>query len=326
MIDSRLETNQNKYISILKRFAVQREFSVTIIFIVLFIALALSAKNFLTFVNLRAFLMAFSIDAVVAVGMVILLIGGGFDLSVGSILALSGGVMNLCLRYNYNPFLAVFLGFITGIICGMINGLLISRIGINALIVTLATMQIYRSLNLIILGGTNTNIVPEVLAKFADRKFLGLEFYIWFMVILVILFAIALNKTRFFRQIFYIGVNKDSARFVGINVKNMIFFNYVLMGTLSSIAGIEYVFRFKAASVSIGTNTSLDVITAVIIGGASLYGGKGSVRGALIGLGLMVLITTGLVFWGIDVNWQRFIVGAILILAVSIDAITRTKK
>jgi len=211
MLDSGLETNKNKFVSILKRFVEQREFSVTIIFIVFFIALALTANNFLTFVNLRAFLMAFSIDVLVAVGMVILLISGGFDLSVGSILALSGGVMNLFLHFNFNPFLAVFFGLITGVICGVINGLLISRVGINALIATLATMGIYRSMDLIILGGVHTTIIPEVLAKFADRKFLGLEFYIWFMVIIVSLFSIALNRTRFLRQFFYIGGNQDSA-------------------------------------------------------------------------------------------------------------------
>jgi len=321
-----LMINENYAIRLLKRFVNQREFSVTILFVLLFVALSLTARNFFTFETLRAFMLAFSIDALIAIGMVILLIGGGFDLSVGSILALSGAVMNLFLHFNFNPFLSVFLGFLAGVLAGLINGLLVSRIGINALIATLATMGIYRSLSLITFTSVGTKSIPEVLNKLADFRILGLEFYVWLMFLIVILFSIGLNKSRFLRQVYYMGGNIDSARLSGINVKNLTLINFLITGSLASLAGILYVIRFRAASVSLGTNTALDVITAVIIGGASLYGGRGSIKGALTGLGLMVLIQTGLVFWGVDANWQRLIVGAILILAVSIDVLTRRKK
>jgi ribose transport system permease protein len=321
-----IKTNENSIVGLLKRFVNQREFSVTILFIILLVALALTAKNFLAFATLRAFMVAFSIDALVAIGMVILLIGGGFDLSVGSILALSGAVMNLFLHFNFNPFLSVFLGFLAGVVAGLINGLLVSRIGINALIATLATMGIYRSIALITFTSVGTKAIPEVLNKLADFKIIGLEFYVWLMFVIVILFSIGLNKSRFLRQVYYMGGNIDSARLSGINIKNLTLINFLITGGLASLAGVLYVIRFRASSVSLGSNTALDIITAVIIGGASLYGGKGSIKGALTGLGLMVLIQTGLVFWGVEANWQRLIVGAILILAVSIDVLTRRKR
>lgn len=315
-----LRRYKHNYSGFIRRFTRQREFSVTIIFIVLFIVLSFTAPNFLTFTNLRSFLLAFSLDALVAIGMVILLIGGGFDLSVGSIIALSGSVMNLFL--DINPFLALFLGFSVGIIAGFINGLLVSRIGINALIATLATMGIYRSLALIAFTSVGVRRLPTALLNLSNLKFLGLEFYIWLMIVIAIVSHIGLSRSRFLRQVYYMGGNRGSAILAGINVKNLTLFNFVLSGGLSSLAGVLYLIRFKAASVSLGSNTALDVITAVIIGGASLFGGRGSIRGALTGLGLMILVQTGLVFWGVDPSWQRLVIGVILVLAVTLDVLT----
>ena len=310
--------------NVLRSFIGQREFSVTIIFIVMLVALIFTAPNFLAFETFRSFLLAFSLDALVAIGMLILLIGGMFDLSVGSVLALSGAVMNLF--FKTNPFLAIFLGFFTGVVAGVINGLLVSRVGINALIATLATMGIFRSLALIAFTRVGVySRLPSPFVKLADFKILGLEFFIWLMVIIAIIFHIGLSRSRFLRQVYYMGGNKESAELAGINTKNLTLISFIISGCLASLAGVLYLIRFRAASVSIGTNTALDVITAVIIGGASLFGGRGSVRGALTGLGLMILIQTGLVFWGVNPDYQRLIVGSILVLAVSIDVLTRKR-
>jgi ribose transport system permease protein len=304
----------------------QREFMIFMIVLGIFIIMSFASPYFLSTGNILAMLLGLSIETLVAVGMVNLMVSGGFDMSVGSTVALSGTCAALSIKSGMPTVVAVIIGILIGGLIGLFNGFIVAKVGINPFITTLASLSMFRGLTLIITKGQNISNLSHSFTALGQAKFLGIQMPIWYAMIFVIAGDILLRKSRFFRQNYYIGGNEKSARLSGISVDNMKMFNYVIIGLLAGLAGIIMTARLSAATSTTGTGLELRVITATIIGGASLQGGEGTVVGAFLGSFLMALVTNALTLLGVDVYWQTFVIGATLLTAVLIDQMGKSGK
>jgi ribose transport system permease protein len=298
-------------------------------FVILMVSIAASIifpQNFPTFENLSQLLLNLSIDTIVAVGMMLLLISGAFDLSVGSIVAfISGLVAHLMFFMDVPVPIAIGLGLLSAGIVGWINGYLIAYQGINPLIQTLAMMGILRGGALLVAGSGIQNL-PYWFNAIGQSRLLGIQMPVWYMIIIVVLFTFLVNKTVFFRRYYYIGGNQKAAELSGIRVKKMIQFAFILSALLAGIAGILLASRLGAAMSTLGRGMELRVITAVILGGASLTGGVGKIPGALLGALFMGIIANIMVISRISGLWQDIILGVILIAAVWLDMYVQRKN
>lgn len=310
----------------LRRIAAFRESVLIIVIVVFSLIMALSSSVFLSPLNLEAILLALSVEAIIAVGMVLLLISGGLDLSVGSILAFSGVVTGLALSLEVPALPAILLGLLAALSVGLVNGLLIARLEINPFITTLGTMITVRGLLLIVASGRAVLNLPESFTVIGQGRLLGVQYPIFVLLLLVIFSDLLLRNSRFFRQSYYIGGNEDAARLTGINVEFVKMFNYGFVAVLAGVAGLMLTARFGSASVTVGSGIELRVITACIIGGASLSGGEGSVLGAFLGALFMGMLANALNLLGVDVYYQSFITGLFLILAVVFDVLNEQRK
>jgi ribose transport system permease protein len=281
---------------------------------------------FMTFANWSALLLQVSVECIVAIGMTILLASGGFDLSVGSTFALAGAVTAMAIVSGVVPPIAFFLGLGTGAVIGFLNGFIIAGIGINPFVTTLAMMSMVRGLLLVITRGRNISGLPESFRVLGQGSLYGVQNPIWIALLMVLIGDILLRKSRFFRQNYYIGGNERAAVLSGIRVERLKIFNYAFTGVLAAFAGILMTARLGAASVTAGTGLELKVISAVIIGGASLKGGEGTILGSFLGSLLMCILVGALTILGVDVYWNTLVIGATLLLAVLIDTFGRYRR
>lgn len=309
-----------------RRLAAQREFIMLLVIIVFAIIMALASPIFITWLNLEAILMALSVEATIAIGMVILLISGGLDLSVGSTLALVGVVTGLVLTAGIGATPAIFVGLLAALGVGLVNGILIAKLKINPFITTLGTMITVRGLVLILAKGRAILNLPDSFTVIGQGGQYGIQYPIFVLLFLVIGGDLLLRYSRFFRQSYYIGGNEDAARLSGINVDLVKIFYYCLAAVLAGVAGLMLTARFGSASLTVGTGVELRVITACIIGGASLSGGEGSVLGAFLGALFMGMLASALNLLGVDVYYQSFFTGLILILAVVFSVLNERRK
>jgi len=310
----------------LRKITKQREFMIFAIVFVIFVIMSIASPYFLNISNLLALLLGLSIEVLIAVGMTSLMVSGGFDMSVGSVVAFTGAATALCMKSGLSPVLAVLIGLSIGAAIGLFNGLIIAKVGINPFVTTLASLSLFRGLTLIITGGQNISGLDKAFTALGQTNFLGIQAPIWYAIILVVIGDILLRKSKFFRQNYYIGGNEKAAHLSGISVNKIKILNYVIVGFLAGLAGIVMTARLGSASVTAGSGLELRVITAVIIGGASLQGGEGTVVGAFLGSLLMALITNAMTLLGVDVYWQTFVIGATLLVAVVIDRLGKMRK
>ncbi len=310
----------------IRRLTIQREFGIFAFVVGIFIIMPFVSPYFLTRTNIHAILLALSMQTIIAVGMMNLMISGGFDLSVGSVVGLIGVIVGLLINSGVPVFLAVMISLAIGALIGLFNGLMVAKVGINPFIVTLAGLSLFRSLTYIVTSGQQVTQIGKVFNSIGQSRFLGIQSPIWYAIIFVILGDVMLRKSRYFRQNYYIGGNEEAARLTGISVNKVKILNYVLMSTIAAFAAIVLTARMGAATVYAGTGMELRVITAVIIGGASLGGGEGTIFGAFLGSLLMALIISIFVLLGINVYWQGFTIGAILLLAVLLDMLNIKRR
>lgn len=316
-----------KYLSILDRALHDRVYSLLLTIIVIsLVATLIWPALFPTFGNLSQVLLNLSIQAIVAVGMMLLMIAGSFDLSVGSVVAFCGGLAAYLMYYHNLPFiLAIVIALAAALLIGFINGILVAKAGINPLIQTLAMMGIVRGLALMV-SGAGIQGLPEHFNHIGQSKFLGLQTPVWCMLAIVIVFQLFLGNTVFFRRYYYIGNNEKAAELSGIRVKRMKIYAFMLSALLSGIAGILLVSRLGAAMSTSGQGMELSVITAVILGGASLNGGQGKITGALLGTLFMGLVGNIMIIARVSGYWQQIILGIILILAVLADVLMQKRR
>lgn len=281
-------------------------------------------NNFPTTSNLSSLLVNAAQQGILVVGMMLLMIAGMFDLSIGSILALAGVVTGVLIADMGVPiWLATALGVGVGALAGALNGLIVTRLGINALITTLATLTIYRGMTQLI-SGTGVAPIDSSFAKLGQTVFLGLQSPVWIMLVIVVLATIAVAKTRLFRQYYFIGGNPRAAKLSGIKVKSLSFAAFVIMGSLAGVAGVVGAARLNAAVVSAGIGVELSIITAAVLGGASLKGGEGTIIGGVLGVLFIALVQNALIISGVSVFWQSIIIGLVLLIAVSFDRLKTT--
>ena len=261
---------------------------------------------------------------IVSVGMACVIVTGGIDLSVGSLLALNGviGAM-LIVNTGWDPLFAVLVAIMIGILSGAISGIIIVFLNIPPLIATLAMMTIIRGLVYIVSKGRPIYGLPE------GFTILG-QGYIWlipipmiFMFIIFMIGSFFMNNTCLGRYIYAVGGNEEVTRMVGINVKKVKILVYVISGFLTSVAGVLLLARLNSGQPTVGTDTALDVITAVVLGGVSISGGEGKISGVLAGALIIGVISNGLIIMNVGEFYQMVVKGIVLIIAVSVDQLTK---
>jgi ribose transport system permease protein len=276
-------------------------------------------STFPTFANFSQILLNLSTDSIVAVGMMLLLITGAFDLSVGSIVAFVGCLAAYVMQFFGVPVAAaIALAICAGLMVGAVNGYLIAYIGINPMIQTLAMMGIVRGLALLVSGAGIQNL-PYWFNAIGQSKLLGIQMPVWYVVVVVCLFTFLLRRSVFFRRYYYIGANEKAAELSGIRVKRMKLYSFMIMAALASVAGILLSSRLGAALPTMGRGLELKVITAAILGGASLSGGSGKIPGALLGALFMAIVSNIMVISRVSGYWQEIILGIILIGTLVLD-------
>jgi ribose transport system permease protein len=302
--------------------AAQREVTL-VVFVVLFgLWLSFASDSFLTLGNIEAVLLGLAVEGIVAVGMTVLIASGGFDLSVGAVLALSGVAAGKLVLHGWSVPAAVVAALLLACLIGALNGVLVAKVGINPLIQTLGAMSVIQGVVLLTAGGFGVTNLPPGFDAIGQTTVLSVQTPILVMIAIALAGDFLLRRSRALRLAYYVGGNEKASRLTGIAVDRVKIGAYVLTALLAGLGGIITAARFGSASVEAGGNIALEVIAAVVIGGASLAGGSGTVLGSLLGVLLLQLILNGLNLLGVATYWQPVATGAVLIFAVGFDALT----
>jgi ribose/xylose/arabinose/galactoside ABC-type transport system permease subunit len=276
--------------------------------------------SFRSFDNFSAILRNLAFEGILAIGMMLMLVGGVFDLSVGAMASMIGVITGALMKQAGLPVpVAVLCGLLAAAAGGFLNGFIVAKVRVNALITTLGTMGVFQGMALLI-GGPGITFLPDSFTRPGQAELLGLQMPVWLLLALALVGHYCLAHTRFFRQFYYIGSNPKAAHLSGINVERLQILSFTLMGLLAGLAGITYASRIATASSTVGIGAELQAITAVILGGASLSGGKGTIGGALVGVFFMALMKNVLIISRVSSEWQGIILGAVLVLAVAVDS------
>jgi ribose transport system permease protein len=293
--------------------------------IVLFVGLSIASPYFLQTGNLASVARQTAVFNTMALGMTIVIISGGIDLSVGSILGLSGLAGTMALERGYPIIGGVLTGLVVGTGCGLLNGTLITRLRIPPFVVTLGTLGIFRGLALIFSNGLPVHRIPPGFALLGEGNLLGVPFVVWLLVICAVAVHVLLEHTRLGRYAFAIGSNRIAAAYAGIPVDFHITAVYAIGGALTGLAGMIEASRLMTGQPTAGQGYELQAIAAVVIGGGSLNGGEGSVVGTLIGAFIMGLLSNGADLLNISNYWQQVIIDSVIILAVTVDEIRKRR-
>ncbi len=317
-----------------KRVPFLRDFGILIVFVLLVAALSIiSGGTFSTTRNFINILKQTAVNGILAMGMAFVIISNGIDLSVGSIVGLSGVVACMCAHPAADgiggqfPFIVPVLAAIgIGALVGLFNGGLIAYGGIPPFIVTLGSMTMVRGFALIISGGSPIYGVTDAFEKIASGKLISIPYLAIYMVIVVAICAFVLNKTVFGRRVYAIGGNEVAASVSGINVKRIRVIVYTISGVLAGLAGLLVASRTITGSPTAGQSYEMDAIAATVIGGVSMAGGSGKWYGIVIGSLMLAVISNGLDILRVNSNYQLVIKGVIIILAVLMDIKSKAKN
>src|SRR5581483_1630256 len=290
-----------------------------LVLLLLSVALTFASPYFLTSRNLLNVLLQTSINTVLAVGMTFVIISGGIDLSVGSALALTAVVMAALAEQGVSVPLVMTAGLLCGAGTGAANGLAIVRMKIPAFIVTLGTLSIARGLALVVAGGRTITVEPYALRMWGEGRLLGVPIPTVFALVLVIIGHVTLTRTVFGRHLLAIGANEKVAWLAGVSTGLTRWMAYIISGVMVFLGALISTGRLGSADPIRGEGYELDAIAAVIIGGTSLKGGRGSVFGTLLGALLIGVMRNGLTLRDVTDAWQKVIIGAVIVTAVFLD-------
>lgn len=296
---------------------------IIVAFLVLCVFLSVFPKtsgSFFTRQNIFNVLRQISTNLFLACGMTMVIILGGIDLSVGSIIALSGCISAGCVaRYNLPLPIALLMGLLVGLLVGMFNGAVISKTTIPAFIVTLATMNIAKGLAYVYTGGSPVRVVTK------EWQFLGAGYVgifptpVVILVLVLIITAIIMNKTKMGRHMYAVGGNQQAAEFSGIKVEKVKFFVHAFSGLMAGLAGIVLASRMYSGQPTAGDGAEMDAIAAVVVGGTSMAGGSGKIGGTIIGGLIIGVLNNGLNLLNVNSFWQYVVKGVVILLAVFLD-------
>ena len=304
---------------------VQRLFLLSALVVVI-ISMTLLNARFLSWGNIINIARQMSINLIIAVAMTYCIISGGFDLSVGSVGAMAGCLTGIILESTGNIPLAIAVGLASGGITGIANGFVIAKLNVPPFVATLGTMSAARGVALLVTGGIIISGFPDSFNFIGTGFIFGIPVPVIIMVIVVVIGHIVLSKTEFGLNIYALGGNYKASRLAGLENDKMIMKIYTLSGLLSAMAGIILTARVISAQPGLMQTTNLDVIAAVVVGGTSLAGGKGSIGNTILGSILMAALFNGLNIIGIGYEWQLVVIGIIVIIAVALDMISRKNE
>ena len=291
--------------------------------IAVFALLTDTPDQYLSVRNFRIVVAQTVIVALGAIGMTMIIVSGGIDLSVGSVIALTGVVTAIAIRDGTSPLMAVVYGVLAGGAVGVVNGLLITRLRVIPFIATLGTLGMARGVAKWIAGQQTVNApatwVNELAVTFPQPEWLIVAPGVWLSVALAVLAALVLRYTVFGRRVFAIGSNEAAARACGIAVDRLKIWIYGLAGLLFGLSGVMQMSRLRQGDPTVAIGTELDIIAAVVIGGGSLSGGVGTILGSMIGATIMAVLRNGSQQMGWPNYIQEIIIGAIIVVAVAVD-------
>lgn len=293
--------------------------------VVLWIALSLATPNFLTENNISNIMRQTSIAAIVAIGVMCTIVIAGIDLSVGSVVAFCGVAFAQMCGYGLDLLPAAVLTLVAGLGVGFINAVAIGRLGIPAFIVTLAGLQVYRGLALLLAGGMTVGGLPPEVKDFA-RGTTGLPNLFWAMLAVAVVVHYVLRFTRTGRYMYAMGSNEEAARRQGINTFRITAVAYLMSSGLAALAGLLLVSRLSIASPSMANAYELQAIAAAVVGGASLFGGRGSVLGSVVGAVLFTTMANAAVLLGVDPFWEMVLEGLLIALVVYLDNLQKRRQ
>lgn len=309
----------------LKRLFDIEETPLLLVIVISVILLSIVKPNFLIAGNIHSVFLGASFEAIIAIGMTLLLILGGIDLSVGSIAGFTGVISGICLDAHLGTPLAIAVGILAAVLVGFSNGLIISKLKVNAMIVTLAMSMIIRGLIYILTKGVGKPNFPDSYNVVGRATMANIQTPIIFAFFLLVIFGVLFAKSGWFRQFYFIGGNEEAARLSGIKVDKLRIFGYTFTGLMAGISGVLLAARMGGAIPTQGQNMEMNVIAACVIGGCSMVGGKGTIFGSFLGVLVMSLVINAFNMLGVDIYWQRSILGIILLIAVMSDVLRRRK-
>lgn len=314
-----------------------RKFQSLIGLVVLAIILSLLSDTFFTAANGVNVIRQVSVNVCIATGMTLIILTEGIDLSVGSVLALCGAITAGLLKFGLKvPSANLYIGFtilgailaaiLVGTLMGWFNGFFITKCKVPPFIATLAMLTIARGLTMLYTQGQPISNLGDSFAYIGSGSFIGLPVPVWIAIVVVLLAVFITRKTKLGRYIYAIGGNETAARLSGIRINRVKIIVYSLGGALAAVGGIIVTSRLNSAQPNAGVNYELDAIAAVVIGGTSLSGGKGTIWGTVIGAVIIGVLNNGLVLLNVSPFWQQVVKGAVILLAVIIDQAGEKKE
>jgi ribose transport system permease protein len=291
--------------------------------VILFAILTGSPERYLSAANLRIVLAQTVIVALGAIGMTVIIVGGGIDLSVGATVALSSVVTAVLLRNGHSPAIAVTGGVITGAVVGVLNGITITLLRVVPFIATLGMLGVARGMAKYVASEQTVNVpatwINELAVTFPARAWMLFAPGVWLTMVLAALMIVVMRRTVFGRRVFALGSNETAARACGIHVERLKLWIYGVAGVFFGFAGVVQMSRLRQGDPTVAAGVELDVIAAVVIGGGSLSGGEGSIGGAMVGALVMAFLRNGCHQMGWANYVQEIIIGVVIVVAVAID-------
>ncbi|QQZ19528.1 MULTISPECIES: ABC transporter permease [Rhodococcus] len=278
------------------------------------------SARFATLDNFRTIMIAAAPFALVALGQTLVILTGGIDLSVGSVIAVSAMTgASVVVGHPERLWLAVAAAIGVGILCGLINGLIVSRLGVAPFVATLGMLTAASGFAYVIGGGAPINGLPDEYGKIANTEILGLQAPVVVMIFGFVILAAVMKRTSFGLRVYAVGGNRTAAEVAGVKTRRILTSVYVLSGALAGLSGVILSSRVISGPPNLGAGYELDAIAAVVIGGASLMGGRGTVWGTLLGLLLIQTLNNGLDLLVVPAYWQAVISGVLIVTAVAVD-------
>ena len=300
---------------------VRANLGIMIVIVLIGLILSFLSPVFLSPNNLRTVLLEITTNVYIALGMALVMILGGIDLSVGSIVAMSGTLTVGLMVLNHQPmWLAVLLGLGTGAAIGLVNGSIVAFFKIPPFIVTLAMLNVARGVAYLYSGGRSTRMMNPAFTNIGSGYFGLFPLPVLFMVALVVIFVVVLNRTKFGTYIYAIGGNRESARLSGVPIKKVEIVTFTISGMLAAFAGIVLSARMFSGQPSVGIGYELDAIAACVLGGVSMAGGVGRISGTIFGAIVIGIVSNGLNLVNVSSFWQLIVKGIIILIAVIIDS------
>jgi ribose transport system permease protein len=306
----------------LKNASKSKLLNISIVLVVLVVIAAVVSPNFLTAYNLQSVIRDLSFVMIITIGQSCLLMLGELDLSVGKMASLSGVIGGiLMLQGHVPPYLALLISLLCGLLLGVVNGLIITRLKLNAMIVTIATQGVYAGITLVITKGRAIVGIPAQIHYLGRGLLFGVPVPFIIAVLLLILVLFLTQKTAFGRYIYAIGNNKEAARILGINVNLVRTVVYAMMGFFCAAAGLLMIARLGNSQPAIGDVWVMNSIAASVIGGVALTGGIGNPFGAVIGACILSIIQNMIVLFNVNTYWQTAVSGIVVLIAISFDSL-----